>query len=62
MMPTNSDQFQGAIECTLGATLCSLMFWAHTLTVVAEMVAALCGAIIGIHGVWRLVRHYRGAK
>ncbi len=33
--------------------------WLEYVSVLASAIAAICGAILGIHAVWRLVARYR---
>lgn len=49
-------------EIVLGTGLISAPFWAtvlHDVTLIGSAVAAICGAIIGVHGVYRLYVEWR---
>ena len=46
-----------------GVVLLTTPFWANFLTtvnIVAATIASLCGAIVGLIGVWRILRRKRG--
>jgi hypothetical protein len=66
MLPPNLRQRLNPIwEFVLGSTLFSAPFWQHVFAdsmLVFQYLAALCGAIIGIHGVWQILRRYRCAR
>jgi hypothetical protein len=50
---------EGIAEVTVGGMLLSSMFWIdalHAVSVVAGAIAAICGAVIGIAGVVRLMK------
>jgi hypothetical protein len=47
-----------SVRTATGAVLLTTPFWAeilYTVNVVAATIASVCGAIIGVTGVWRLV-------
>ena len=59
-----AERIQSFFETAVGAALMSLPFWNHLIadiTTGAQFVAALCGAVIGLHGVYRIWRKYRAA-
>lgn len=48
---------QDGVEAGIGAGLLTTPLWAlilHDISLIASTVAAVCGAIIGIHAVWRM--------
>jgi hypothetical protein len=50
-------------QTATGVVLLTTPFWAeflYTVNIVAATVASLCGAAVGLIGVWRIVRHRRG--
>jgi hypothetical protein len=50
------------IQTATGAVLLTTPFWAqllYTVNIVAATVASLCGAIVGLSGVWRILRRAR---
>jgi hypothetical protein len=52
-----------AVQTITGVVLVTTPFWADFLTtvnIVAGAIAAVCGAILGVTGVWRLMR--RGGR
>lgn len=56
---------QGKTEVILGASLFSWPWWIgalHSVSATASFIAAVCGAIIGIHGVYRIVRKWWTAR
>lgn len=60
MIDTSTSQAK--VEATVGGILITTPVWAtliQDISMVASMIAAVCGAIIGIHAVWRLVRRHR---
>ncbi len=53
------DTVQAVAQTTAGAALVATPWLADLLTIIQQglgFVAVLCGAIIGLHGVWRLIR------
>ena len=53
---------QAKIEAAVGGVLIATPLWARLIqdiSMIASMVAAVCGAIIGVHAVWRLIRRHR---
>jgi len=51
------DHLSIRTEATLGAGLMTTPFWVSLLNNigwVASIIAAVCGAIVGIHAVWRI--------
>jgi hypothetical protein len=53
---------QAKVEATVGGILIATPLWAvliQDISMIASAIAAVCGAIIGIHAVWRLVRRSR---
>ncbi len=56
------DRVQGLSEVVMGGMLMTIGYWGPIFDEIARglhFVAAVCGAIIGIHGVVRLFRHGR---
>lgn len=54
----------GLGETVMGGTLMTTAYWSPLLEHVvagAHVVAALGGAIVGVHGVWRIIRRGRRA-
>ncbi len=52
-------QVQAKVEAVIGAGLLATPLWAGwigTVSMVASMVAAVCGALVGIHAVCRIWR------
>lgn len=52
-----SDSVQAKLEAAGGAALMTTPIWAmimQDINLLASTIAAVCGAIIGIHAVWRL--------
>jgi hypothetical protein len=50
-------------QTATGVVLLTTPFWAeflYTLNIIAATVASLCGATVGVIGVWRIIRHKRG--
>jgi uncharacterized membrane protein YuzA (DUF378 family) len=50
------------LQLAIGGTLFTTPLWSFVLDVVAKgfgAIAAVCGAIIGIHGVYRIIRPKR---
>jgi hypothetical protein len=50
------------IQTAAGAVLLTAPFWAQLLyavNIVAATIASICGAIVGINGVWRIFRRAR---
>jgi hypothetical protein len=51
---------QAKVEAGIGAVLMATPWWVGFLhdvvSPVASSVAAICGAIVGIHAVWRLIK------
>jgi hypothetical protein len=50
------------IQTAAGAVLLTAPFWAqllYTVNIVAATIASICGAIVGLNGVWRIVRRVR---
>jgi predicted phage tail protein len=50
-------------QTATGVVLMTTPFWAeflYTLNIVAATIASLCGATVGLIGVWRIVRQKRG--
>jgi predicted phage tail protein len=57
-----AERIQSFFEALIGAALVSLPFWNHLvadLTAGFQLVAAACGAVIGLHGVWKIWSRYR---
>ena len=53
---------QAKVEATVGGILIATPLWAvliQDISMIASAIAAVCGAIIGIHAVWRLARRSR---
>jgi hypothetical protein len=53
---------EAKLEATVGGILMATPLWAtliQDISMIASMIAAVCGAIIGVHAVWRLVRRHR---
>jgi hypothetical protein len=53
---------QAKVEATVGGILVATPLWAmliQDISMIASAIAAVCGAIIGVHAVWRLVRRNR---
>ena len=51
------------VQTATGIVLLAMPFWAdvlHTVNTVAATVASVCGAIVGLVGVWRIIRLMRG--
>lgn len=51
------DKTIAKLEAAMGAALVPTPLWVilvQDVSMIAGMVAAVCGAIIGVHGVWRL--------
>lgn len=49
------------IETGVGGLLFSLPFWHHLMIEISEIsqfIAGVCGAVIGLHGVYRIFRRY----
>ena len=58
----DSSVTQAKVEATVGGILVTTPLWAtliQDVSMVASMIAAVCGAIIGIHAVCRLIRRHR---
>ena len=56
---------QAKVEAAVGGILVATPLWAtliQDISMIASAIAAVCGAIIGIHAVWRLVRRSRKAR
>lgn len=52
-------QVQAKVEAVIGAGLFAAPLWVGwigTVSMVASMIAACCGALVGIHAVWRIWR------
>ncbi len=50
-------------QTAAGAVLLTTPFWAdflYTVNIVAATIAAICGAIVGLAGVWRIFASRRG--
>jgi predicted phage tail protein len=50
-------------QTATGVVLLTTPFWAealYTVNIVAATVASLCGAVVGLIGVWRILRQKRG--
>jgi len=50
-------------QTATGVVLLTTPFWAnvlYTVNIVAATVASLCGAVVGLVGVWRILRRKRG--
>lgn len=53
---------QAKFEVVLGSGLIATPWWAtwvESVSVGASMVAAICGAIVGLHAVYRIVKRHR---
>lgn len=53
---------QAKMEAGIGAALITTPFWVwllQTTGLIASTIAAVCGAIVGIHAVWRLWKRSR---
>lgn len=53
------------VDAVIGTTLVTMPVWNYYLQFVneiASMVAALCGAIVGLHAVYRLYEKWRSHK
>jgi len=52
-------------QAMLGATLVTTPGWAMALqniSLIASTIAAICGAVVGLHAVWRICRKKRGER
>ena len=50
------------IQTATGVVLMTTPFWMqflYTVNIVAATIASLCGAFVGLAGVWRIVRGHR---
>jgi hypothetical protein len=50
-------------QTAAGAVLLTTPYWAellYTINAIAATVASLCGAVVGLIGLWRILRHRRG--
>jgi hypothetical protein len=50
-------------QTATGVVLLTTPFWAeflYTVNIIAATIASLCGATVGLIGVWRIVRQKRG--
>jgi hypothetical protein len=59
------DQTHAKAEAMIGGALMTTPAWAvilNDVNIVASAVAAICGAVIGIHAVWRLWKRHRAAR
>lgn len=57
-----SEMAQAKFEVALGGGLVATPWWAtwmESISFGASMVAAVCGAIVGLHAVYRLVKRAR---
>jgi predicted phage tail protein len=53
----------GYLQTATGAVLLTTPFWAdllYTVNIVAATIASLCGAVVGVTAVWRIVASRRG--
>jgi hypothetical protein len=56
---------QAKAEATVGGILVATPLWAmliQDISMIASAIAAVCGAIIGVHALWRLVRRSREGR
>jgi hypothetical protein len=60
--PSLADATADYTRATAGIVLMTTPFWVHLLTtinLVAAAIASVCGAMIGLVGVWRILRRQR---
>lgn len=51
------------VQTAAGAVLLTTPFWAqllYTVNIIAATIASICGAIVGLTGVWRIIRGHKG--
>ena len=51
------------VQTATGVVLLTTPFWAqflYTVNIIAATIASICGAIVGLAGVWRIMRGRRG--
>lgn len=63
-MPHRGSELCGWLDAVLGSVLLSSAFWLQAIenaSMFLHFLVLLCGAIIGIHGVWRIF-HGRAPK
>ena len=51
------------LDAAVAAGLITVPLWVgvlHDVSIVASAVAAVCGAIVGLHAVWRIARRRNG--
>lgn len=57
----DSEAAQAKAQVVLGSALAATPWWAsavETVNYTASTIAVVCGALIGVHGVMRIVRSY----
>ncbi len=58
-LTSGAGSFAATVQAATGVVLLAAPFWAqflYTVNIVAATIASVCGAIMGIVGVWRIVR------
>lgn len=53
------EQGQAKLQVVVGSVLTATPWWAsaiETTSLIAGMIAAVCGAIVGLHGVYKIVK------
>ena len=61
-LPAGADAAAYA-QTAAGAVLLATPYWAqllYTINTIAATVASLCGAVVGLIGLWRILRRKRG--
>jgi hypothetical protein len=51
------------VQTATGAVLLTTPFWAqllYTVNIIAATIASICGAVVGLTGLWRIVRGHKG--
>lgn len=63
--PSMNESAQAKLQIIAGSALAGTPIWVIMLqdvSLIAGAVAAICGAIVGVHGVYRLWRNRRNAN
>lgn len=65
MQTIDQSVLQAKAELALGGGLVTTPLWAillRDISLIASTIAAVCGAIVGVHAVYRLKRHKRESR
>lgn len=60
-----TGELSAKAEASIGGVLVAAPWWSHYLVeinVIAGTIATICGAVVGLHAVWRIYKHWRRKK